>query len=210
MRKVVGIATFNGRDLTKTINSLKDQVDYIHIYDNEQEEVNLADNGKFFHLSDYKEPVYFFTCDDDLIYPKDYVFRTIQEIEKHKTIVTYHGRELRGLDRSYYRGHTTFHCRHTQYVTKKIDVCGTGVTAFRTDYFNPHTIWSSPDKRMSDLVFSLEAAKQGKEITHLAHEGGWLDYIEQPKGTTIYEMENRNESRQIELANEIWKLKNKS
>jgi hypothetical protein len=210
MRIVAGIATFNKRNIQPTLNSLNTQVDKIYVYDNEIEKVDLTDNGKFIGLAEEKEPCYFFLCDDDIIYPPNYVKQTIQAIEKHKTIVTYHGRELRGLDRSYYRGHATFHFRHTQYVTKKIDVCGTGVTAFRTDYFNPVGLHLAEDKRMSDLIFSLEAAKQGKKITHLAHEGGWLDYIEQPKGTTIYEMENRNETRQIELANEIWKLKNKS
>lgn len=209
MKIVAAIATFNNRDIQPTIDSLKNQVDHIHIYDNEKEKVNLTDNGKFYFLSDYKEPIYYFTCDDDFIYPPDYVFNTVQAIEKHQTIVSYHGRVLRGLDRSYYRDHFAFGCLHTHVETKQIDVVGTGVTAFRTDYFNPYTIWSSPDKRMSDLVFSLEAWKQGKQMTHLAHKAGWLKYNAPPKGTTIYEQENRNEQRQIEIANEIFMLKNK-
>jgi len=116
---------------------------------------------------------------------------------------------LRGLNRSYYRGHTALRCLDTQPQDMELDVCGTGVTAFRTDYFNPRTLWASEDKRMSDLVFSLEAAKQGKKIMHIGHQAKWIRYVEQPKGTTIYELENKNEGRQIEIANEIFLLRNK-
>ena len=207
MKIIVGIATFNNRDISKTVDSLKHQVDRIHIYDNEKEDINLTDNGKFYFLDEYKEPVYYFTCDDDLIYPLDYVFKTIEAIEKYQCIVSYHGRKLRGLDRSYYRGHYAFACLHTHKEDTELDVVGTGVTSFRTDYFNPRTIWTSEDKRMSDLVFSLEATKQGKKMMHIGHEAGWLKYYAPPKGTTIYEMENRNESRQIEISNTIWKIK---
>jgi hypothetical protein len=209
MRVVVGIATFNKRNLDRTIESLSTQAHDIRIYNNETRDLNLTDNGKFYFLSDYKEPVYYFTCDDDLIYPPDYVSKTIQAIEKHKCIVSYHGRILRGLNRSYYREHTALQCTHGFMQTLELDVCGTGVTAFRTDYFNPTTLWASPDKRMSDLVFSLEAAKQDKKIMHIGHQSKWIRYIDQPKGTTIYEMESKNESRQIEIANEIWLLKHK-
>jgi hypothetical protein len=209
MRVVVGIATFNKRNLDRTIESLSTQAHDIRIYNNETRDLNLTDNGKFYFLSDYKEPVYYFTCDDDLIYPPDYVSKTIQAIETHQCIVSYHGRILRGLNRSYYREHTALQCTHGFMQTLELDVCGTGVTAFRTDYFNPNTIWSSPDKRMSDLVFSLEAAKQDKRIMHIGHQSKWIRYIDQAKGTTIYELESKNESRQIEIANEIWLLKHK-
>jgi len=209
MRVIVAIATFNNRNLDRTLDSLENQAHEIRIYNNETRDINLTDNGKFYFLDEYKEPVYYFTCDDDLIYPPDYVHRTILAIEKYKCIVTYHGRKLRGLNRSYYRGHTALRCLDTQPQDMELDVCGTGVTAFRTDYFNPKTLWASEDKRMSDLVFSLEAAKQGKKIMHIGHQAKWIRYVEQPKGTTIYELENKNEGRQIEIANEIFLLRNK-
>ena len=209
MKIIVAIATFNNRNLDRTLQSLENQAHHIHIYNNETRDLNLTDNGKFYFLDEYKEPIYYFTCDDDLIYPPDYVKRTLQAIEKYNCIVTYHGRILRGLDRSYYEGHSSLKCTHGFMQNLVLDVCGTGVTAFRTDYFNPTTLWSSPDKRMSDLVFSLEAAKQGKKIMHIGHQAKWIRYIDQPKGTTIYEMEHKNESRQIEIANEIWRLKHK-
>ena len=208
MKVIAGIATYNNRvSIERTLDSIVNQFDEINVYDNEIEEVNLTDNGKFQSLKDYSEPIYFFSLDDDLIYPPDYVNRTLEAIEKHKSIVTYHGRRLKGLNRSYYRGHSAFSCLRSFVQTTPIDVPGTGCTAFRTDYFNPTEIYRSEDKRMSDLVFALEAAKQGKRIMHIGHQGDWIKYIEQPKGTTIYEMESGNAIRQQQIANEIWRLK---
>lgn len=220
MRVVIGIATTGDRvSLEQTVKSLEnqDRVCEVWIYDNSKNP-DLTDNGKFYFLSMiqkyrqdrimFQEPFYYFSCDDDIIYPSDYVSKTIEAIEKHQCIVTYHGRILRGLNRSYYRGHSSFACLHTYPQTCELDVAGTGVTAFRTDYFNPTEIYKAEEKRMSDLVFSLEVAKQGKKIMHIGHEAGWIKYIEQPKGTTIYETEHKNESKQIELANKIWMIKN--
>jgi hypothetical protein len=87
-----------------------------------------------------------------------------------------------------------------------IDVAGTGVTAFRTDYFNPVDLWKSKDKRMSDLIFSLEAARSQKEITILQHKRGWLKDLRVPPALQIAVMERRN-TRQNEVANLICDVK---
>lgn len=208
MKVIIGIATTGTRQksLEMTLESLRPQSDHIFLYDNSVNP-DKADNGKFWGLTQISEPCYYFSCDDDIIYPEDYVRQSILAIERHNCIVSYHGRILRGLNRPYYRGHTSFACLHTHPQTIEIDVAGTGVTGFRTDYFNPVGIHKAIDQRMSDLVFSLEAAKQGKKIMHIGHKGGWINYIEQPKGTTIYEMEVGKETRQTEIANEIFLLK---
>jgi len=206
LQVVVGIATTGKRveSLARTIESLKNQVDVIHVYDNSIESVDLTDNGKFRFLELYDEPIYYFSCDDDIVYPHNYIKETILSIEHHQCIVSYHGRILRALDVSYYQGHSAFSCLGHYPQTKRIDVAGTGVCGFRTDYFNPIDIWKADDKRMSDLVFSLEASNQGKKIMHQGHKGRWITYIEQPKGTTIWETEHQREHRQIEVANVIF------
>ena len=212
MRIVIGIATTGDRpnELKHTLESLNEQTvkpDLIHVHDNSKE-IDYTDNAKFIILSHLPDEVYFFSCDDDILYPEDYIEKTIEAIDKHKTIVAYHGRKLRGKGLNYYQDHSAFRCDQSFIETKKIDVCGTGVTAFRTDYFNPKDIYKSEDKCMSDLVFSLEAIKQGKEITHIGHYGNWI--IPQiNSGTTIYDRFNKDCSRQSEIADEIITLKNK-
>lgn len=212
MKVIVGMATMKGREknVIEAVQSLLNNTippDDIVIYNNAIEKTDLTDNGKFFGLTLQTEPVYYFSCDDDIIYPSDYIQKTIDAINEHKCIVTYHGRRLLGLGRNYYRGHSSFACLGNFPQTKEIDVCGTGVTAWRTDYFNPFGIHLAEDQRMSDLVFSLEAVKHGKKIMHIGHNGGWIQAQPIPIDKTIYGMEHKNCDRQNEIADEIWKIK---
>ena len=209
-RIIVGIATFKGREKTlqKTIQSLKGQVTDIWVYDNEHPDlIDLADNGKFFKLSQIKEPCYFLTCDDDIIYPPTYVDDMVEAIDKHKCIVTHHGRILKKKNVPYYTGHTPFHCMKRNLKELYIDVAGTGVTGWHTSYFHPKDMHNAKDLRMSDLVFSLEAKKQVKKIKLLTHQQGYLNVQNIPLSKTIYGMEHKNDQRQTEIANEILKLK---
>jgi hypothetical protein len=203
MKVIVGIATMKGREesLKRTLESLRGQADQIRIYDNAKRDVDLTDNGKFYFLQEYKEPVYYFSCDDDLIYPPNYVKDMIEAIERTGTIVTHHGRILKGKGLKYYQGHRVFQCLRENTKEMLIHVAGTGVTAFRTDYFNPVDLYKSEDKRMSDCIFSLEAAKQGKRITVLQHSGNYFDHTDNKE--TIHSTESRNDWRQSEIADEI-------
>ena len=210
MQIIVGIATMKGREVTlkRTIESLINQVDDIHVYNNEIEPINLTDNGKFHALHLYSEPIYFFSCDDDIIYPSDYISKTIEAIEKHECIVSYHGRRLRGVGLNYYKGHTSFACLGNFPQTCEIDVSGTGVTAFRTDYFNPTEIYKSEFKKMSDLVFAHEAAVESKKIMHIGHSAGWIKYQDIPIGETIYGQEHKNCEIQNKIADKIYLIRN--
>jgi hypothetical protein len=209
-RIIVGIATFKGREKTleNTVQSLRGQVTDIWVYNNEHPDLtDLADNGKFFKLSQITEPCYFLTCDDDIIYPPTYVEDMIEAIDKHNCIVTHHGRILKKKNVPYYTGHASFHCMKRNLKELYIDVAGTGVTGWHTSYFHPKDMHSAKDLRMSDLVFSLEAKKQGKKIKLLTHQQGYLNAQNIPLSKTIYGMEHKNDQRQTEIANEILKIK---
>jgi hypothetical protein len=207
MKIIVGMATTNerARFAETAVESLVHQADEIIVYNNSNEAHDYTDNAKFHALTLFNEPVYYFSCDDDILYPSDYVSIMVEAIERTGTIVTHHGRELLGLDRNYYRGHKGFRCLDDNDKEQIIDVAGTGVTAFRTDYFNPIEIYKATDKKMSDLVFSLAAAKQGKQITILKHTKNWLKDLRVPQGLSINFMERRN-TRQNQLANEIYNV----
>jgi hypothetical protein len=207
MKITANIATYNNRNINPTLNSLKNQVDEIRVYDNEKEPNDLTDNGKFFGLDDLKEPEYFFTADDDIIFPPDYVEKTIEAIEMYGTIITYHGRKLIAENVSYYKGHTAYRCLDEVKENLIIDVCGTGVTAFRTDYFHPKGLASCPLKKMSDLIFSLEASRQGKTIGLIEHKAGWIKHVDNAE--TIYKTEaSKPTPIQNHLADEILRLNN--
>lgn len=234
MKVSVNIATYKPRiengSLERAIDSLIGQVDEVRVYVNElnylpsnsinklliltcQEKVltingrdNLTDNGKFFFLDAITEPEIYLTCDDDLIYPPDYVKRMVEAIEHYKCIVSFHGRQLLGTGIDYYTGHKSFHCLHGVIHDEIVDVVGTGVCGFDTRYFHPKGLAFSPDQKMSDLIFSLEAAKQGKQMGVISHAPKWITHIDNKE--TIHSTESiKGTPRQNKIANEIFELK---
>lgn len=227
MKTTANIATYPPRkeSLKQCVASIYDQVDLIRICFNQYEkdevpeffwaldkvevifpEKDLTDNGKFYAL-DYLviEPEYFFTMDDDIIYPAQYVKKTITNIRKFGMIITYHGRILKGLGLKYYYDHRSFKCLSGQRQDKKIDVAGTGVTAFDTRYFHPKGLAFDKNQRMSDIIFSLEAAKQGKLIGCCSREYGWIKCMTHEEN--IFNTESgHGADMQSQLADKIFKL----
>jgi len=212
MKIVAGMATFTGREeqCKIAVKSLEDAGVEVNVYHNDKEEVDYTDNAKFYFLQQYKEPVIYLSVDDDLYYTKEYVHQMVQAVERYKCIVSIHGRTLLGKGRNYYRGHTPYSCLKSVDTTLYIDVCGTGVTAFNTAYFNPTELYKSEYKKMSDIVFSLEAAKSDKKLLHLKHKRGVVRYLHPPKRLTIHETEHRNCEVQSQLADEIYDIKRNS
>lgn len=217
----VNIATYSKRvesgSLRKTIDSLKGQFENINIFFNGYKEVpegfedvngvatgeDFTDNAKFYFIQ--FESGYYFTADDDLIYPPDYKETLINAIETFNCIVTLHGRLLLGYGLNYYHGHRMYHLNCEQKNDIKIDVCGTGVTAFDLDYFKPNNLYKNQNKCMSDVIFSHEASIQNKTIGLIRHETNWLKHTINEE--TIYETHRNNCEVQTKIANGIWNLK---
>jgi len=218
MKKIIcGIATMNTRkdSLTRVLRCLNNQTvkpDEIYVYNNDENEFNATDNGKFYYFDinkELKEDVYFFSLDDDIYYPTNYIETTIQAIDKYKCIVSYHGRHLNRLDVPYYSGHISYSCLNHVTYEGQIDVCGTGVTAFDTSYFKADNIFNSEYKRMSDLVFSLEATRQNKKMVILKHKQNWIKDICTDIKNSCHFNESKDQTNQIDHANKIIRLKNK-
>jgi len=184
--------------LRQSVESIIDQVDLVRIRYNgsindrhmfngleQMEKVefyvgeDLTDLGKFFGLSFLKNE-YYFCCDDKIIYPPEYVMHTVKMIDKHQCIVTYHGRVL-VKDEMFYKGKHRF-IKYNRELTSDclVDVPGTGVTAFKTDYFCPAEIIDSPHHKMADLVFGLMARQEKKRIVCLKRSAGWIKSINLP------------------------------
>lgn len=154
---VVWIATIPEREmfLEKTIASLIDQVDEINVGLNNYKYVPeyllnnpkirpvLLDNkrwdaAKYFFVHEYQW--YYFTCDDDLAYPPDYVSTMIKRINKlwkDKCIVSVHWHHFKKL-----MGNVDVHrdMQHYYYFNDLISdvaipahIIGTGVAAYHTD-----------------------------------------------------------------------------
>jgi hypothetical protein len=151
------------------------------------------------------ERCYYLCADDDIIYPNDYVERLKFFIDNYNAIISFHGRILKEPINSYYKGHTIFDYRHELKTSKYVDVIGTGVCGFRTDYFNPVDLYKSDFKCMSDLVLSLEAKRQRKTLICAEHERGWLKAQYTDSGIMQSQI-NTDQKNQIILAHEIMRL----
>jgi hypothetical protein len=209
VKTILSIATAGARphQLANTLESLKGQADEIRVYDNSRF-IDYKAAAKFYPLQFIKEPVYFLTCDDDLIYPQCYVENMKRDIEAYKSIITYHGRILKEGQNTYYgSAHEGVH--HWKLVTepRRLDTIGTGCAGFRTDYFNPVDLYKTPHNKMVDLVCALEAWKQGKQIITPPKR---MDYIiEQPVNSSILATESKTDQKwQVWHVNQILTLKN--
>ena len=130
----VSIASIPKREksLYKTVDSLINQIDYLNIYLNgyssapfflknnnkinfilSSENKDLGDIGKFYFSESIKG--YHFTCDDDIIYPNNYIQFMIEKLKIHKGFISCHGAIFHHQFDSFYNSKTTFHFR------KKLD-----------------------------------------------------------------------------------------
>lgn len=210
MKSIACIATYPPRkeSLKLMLKSIEGQFDEVIVIDNGESKIDRKDNAKFVPLDYITEPCYIHLLDDDILYPSNYREHSEQMVDLYG-IVTYHGRQLLGYGREYFKGHKWYRCFDNVPYDCIVDVCGTGVTSFRTDYFHPKGLADLSDKGMADIVFSLEAAKQKKVITLLNHKAGWIKPIHNEE--TLYKTERRRGAkRQVELADEIFKLNHDS
>src|SRR6185369_1036483 len=110
----------------------------------------------------------------------------------------------KGLE--YYHAHQCFKFFKNQELDYPVDIAGSGVCAFNTSLFKPSTIANDPRKRMSDLLFSLEAAKANIPIICCAHPANWIKPIPNVTDTILNAHKDIPTPIQNELADQIYDL----
>jgi len=200
MKRIAGIATIKGREqaLEDTIDSLQNQMDDIYVFDGNKK----GDAVKF---DAYNKDCYYFSCDDDLIYPPDYAQRMILSNHKYdNAIITCHGRIFIPPITDYYKNGIKYHCLHEVVEDVRVDCGGTGVMMmkgqldFKLDDFKT--------KNMADIWIALFANKQHKRIVCLSHKSGWIRHTDKiDLNKTIHAMNVNDCKIQTELINQgIW------
>jgi hypothetical protein len=160
---------------------------------------NLTDNGKFAFV---RPNEIYFTADDDILYPTDYIEHTLERLQVYpECILTYHGRRLSGKGVRYYAGHTSYACLGHVGQDEIIDVPGTGVMCFNTNYFMPEVLRYGQN-RMADILAGLEAVRQNVQIIRLAHGMGWIR-DNSPDGG-IYTEARQNDAVQSKLCDKLY------
>jgi hypothetical protein len=208
-----------------SVESIIDQVDLVRIYWNNynvhdvpdwfrfHEKIDssfgpdLTDNGKFAELPWLEEDEYFFTCDDKIIYPNDYVEVMSRYLEECN-FVTCHGRKINpegNYQNSYYLGgHFVYDYRLTVGIFRHghIEIPGSGVSAFDTENFNPKRIVRDKRHKMTDLLLGLYAVENGDLPYLVPHAEGWLRSQQMPT-SICQEQQQTDQTQQIEIVKEI-------
>ena len=189
--------------LERVVDSLYDHVDQLCVYCNGHDEIPaclrrarieveivpedvIGDAGKFFWTGQYGG--YNFHCDDDIVYPPNYVHRMIRAIERYKrmAVVGIHGVLLpEEPSGSYYRNRDVLPCRHELEEDTQVNILGTGVIAYHSSTIEL-ALGDFPAPNMADIWMGIAAKRQGVPMYCLAHEGGWIDALQGSKGADIY------------------------
>lgn len=196
---IAGMATIKERKylLSQVIISILPQVDKLIIYQNDYKDlsylslsnkieiyskedtgIDYRSSGKFYKASEYPND-YYFSIDDDIIYPPDYVENTISKMKYYgnNVVVSYHGRNLKPNATSYYRDYSDMVVFHlSQRIDVEITYIGTGVMCMipSTINFNLNDI-TQPN--MTDIEISLMAKKNNIKCIVLSHRRNWIKPI---------------------------------
>lgn len=193
---VVGIATIPGNEdiLLDCLESLKDQVDVIEVFCNGFEisdEIKSSakyanftfipngdkygDAAKFFGVANHPGCIYM-SCDDDIIYPKNYTETLFKEINRDRNqLICVHGSNIHYPIIEYYSKESRSVIHFESGIDRKIQVsiAGTGTLAFDTNVFAPRVEWFG-HRNMADIWISIHAKKNNIPIYAIDRPNKWL------------------------------------
>ena len=225
MDKIIyNIASYKRADtLIKTIQSIYNQCDIINVALNDYDEIPvelydkkinlfISDNDKGDAYKFYKltsSEGYFFTVDDDLIYPENYSEYMISKIEQYnrKNIITIHGRSFKNFPiKGYYNGKeaNVYHFKNTINEDTPVQFGGTGVMAFHTDLFKVGMdAFEYPN--MADIWIGKYAKENNITILCAKHKSKFV--IQQQYEESIYDSDVKKDDLQTILVNQSYNNK---
>lgn len=201
--------TAHRTSLRRAVESLATQVDRLYIYLNDflampewlermpkvtvanAPRGDLRDNGKAFFLDQMRGFV--FTCDDDIIYPPDYVQRMLLRLLYHDfgVIVGVHGINMTESFWSdarlgYYSpgARSVARFQDSRFEETPVDALGTGTTAWHSCALPTLSLSDFPIAGMMDIWLSAYAHRRQLPLLCVARQLGWL--IDVPSKKSIY------------------------
>lgn len=130
------------------------------------------------------------SCDDDLIYPQTYVSDFLKRYEKEgDCMLTHHGKVIKNN-----RIRNLSHCLKDSAYTGRLDIPGSGVLFVPFELKGWHKMVLQTPKNPTDIYVGCIAEKMGYRILSMAHQKGYLEYVEPPEGRTIWDQETRHQN----------------
>ena len=207
----------------KAVDSIYDQVDLVRIYLNKFKEYpddliddkitlmidkDLRSTGKFYWAIEKNQ--YYFSIDDDLIYPRNYVNDHLELMKKYNdsVVITLHGKVLNTtpIDNFFKNGiKKNYRCLKKVKNNVYVHILGGGVSVFNT---NKIKIDRTKFKYlyMDDVEVSMQLQKQKIPIIVRKHNPDYLKYLK-PNVSTLFEEYVNNDSTHTKIINSInWKI----
>lgn len=193
-RRAVGMASIASREegLKQAMQSLAEQVDEFHVYLNDypvvpvwlsewpgvmvytsQQHGVIGDSGKFYGYSKTEAPWYF-TCDDDIIYPPNYAQVLIDAAARYGCPVGVHGSLLRYPISGYYESSArhVLHFKWRNNVDRRVHILGTGTMLFERRMLPHLPRFDFPN--MADIWIAKYLAQRGIAMYSVMRPDGWL------------------------------------
>lgn len=233
MRIIIGVATVPARYpffSKKVLPNLKAMSDEVWVYTDGNSPVlirhtsfgtslvdcphqSVGDAGKFFGAELYGQTLktipeyYYFSCDDDLIYPTDYATRMIEWIDflDKKVVVSLHGSTFIEMPvTSYYRDKRTIPCLGDFHFAQRIIFPGSGAAAFHSSLVDINIARDFPIRNMADIWFGKLLQEQKVPAIVLPHGKGYLTYDNSVAiEDTIWGQEHDSDFVQTALVNQL-------
>lgn len=191
--------------LHRTLLSVINQIDVLYVYLNGYESVpdflihpkvevfrsqdyfDLGAAGKFYPL-DRVGDGYFFSIDDDIVYPGNYVERMISTLKKYgdSVAVCVHGSIFASPLAWYFERTDVLGLKKGLSEDKFVTLVGSGCLAFHRKSLRLSFSDFYPDV-MCDLTFSVKAREQGVPLVSVARPKNWLRPQPQISNNTYYD-----------------------
>lgn len=190
---VAGMASIPERSaaLRQATASIIDQVDHLYVYLNNYPDVppylqspkitvyrsqdhgDIADNGKFFGVQNHTKGIYF-TLDDDIIYPRDYVRTLVNALRQvnFAGIVGVHGVYYTKAPHSFLDRRLVHYARGN-FEVRPVSLLGTGTAAFPIRLLNLN-LDVFETQRMADVWLAKHAKDRNIPMFAVARPEGWL------------------------------------
>ncbi|WP_147290499.1 glycosyltransferase family 2 protein [Actinobacillus ureae] len=200
--------------LQKVIEVLLNQCDFIHVYLDGYKQVpsflkhkkitviqssgseSLRDNGKFILLEELvsqNKDGYYFTVDDDINYPLDYVNTMIKKLNYYhdSVVLGVHGVIIPyNSDRYFSKRRKVFAFYRKLEIDKIVSLLGTGTVAFRVNKFHSFKLSNFYYTGMADIFFANECNKNKLPMITISRHDSWLYEMEKNTPTLFGEFKS--------------------
>jgi hypothetical protein len=142
---------------------------------------------RFYDYSNVPDDCYYFTIDDDILYPKDYTERMLEGMSRYENrrVCCVHGSNLDlSMNSGFYSKRRVFHFSERLAKDTRVMIPGVGTSCFFKGTMNID-IGRYSVRNMSDAYTACFMAEQGIGRVSVSREKGWLKPLEE-FGRMIY------------------------